>query len=188
MRRNITGWMTAAIVALFCALSHAGEGSALFIDEEGKGDSAPDFTLEDYATAGQVSLGSYLGKKVVMLEFWATWCDICKEEIPALVKIQNDWKDKNFQILAITLSPGDPGDRKKIQKQVEKHGINYPLLLDTEYKVAQELYKLKGPIPLKLIIDCAGKLRKEYVGDAMSKDDGFIFMLEALTQEPSCGK
>jgi peroxiredoxin len=180
--------MAAAVVALFCAVSHAGEGSALIINEDGTGDTAPDFTLEDYSTGKPLALSSFLGKKVVILEFWATWCDICKEEIPTLVKIQNDWKDKGLQIVAITLSPGDPGDRKKIQKQVEKNGINYPLLLDTEFKVAQELYKLKGPIPLKLIIDCSGKLRKEYVGDTMSKDDGFQFMLEALTQEPACTK
>ncbi len=185
MRRNLIVMFMTALLFSFASRSFAGDGTQLIVDPNGGGDAAPEFALEDFATGKEIALGEYLGKKVVMVEFWATWCDICKEEIPDLVKVQNEWKDKKFQILAITLSPGDEGDRKKIQKQVDKNAINYPILLDTKYKVATELYKLKGPIPLKLVIDCSGKLVQEYVGQIPPGDD-FKFMLEALTTSPAC--
>ncbi|MGD8353946.1 MAG: redoxin domain-containing protein, partial [Pseudomonadota bacterium] len=66
------------------------------------GEKAPDFTL-DSIDGTSVTLSDYFGKKVVMLEFWATWCNICVAEIPNLVKDYNKYKDKGFEIVAITL-------------------------------------------------------------------------------------
>lgn len=179
-----------AMVASFATLGFAGAGTGLTVpaDPSGVGDSAPDFTLTELGTNNQVTLSKYLGKKVVMLEFWATWCGICKVEIPNLVKEYNEWKDKGYVMLAITLSDGSEKDLKKIKELKEKHNINYPILIDTGYEVATKLYKLSGPIPLKLIVDCAGKLRYEHVGDFADGVSEVPFVLENLVTEPSCQK
>lgn len=167
-----------------------GAGTKLGLPEDPTqpGDPAPDFTLEELGTGKQVTLSNYLGKKVVMLEFWATWCNICKTEIPSLSKEYNEWKDKGYEVLAITLTDGGANDVKKIQQLQEKHKIPYPILLDKNYEVATNLYKLSGPIPLKLIVDCAGKLRYEHVGDFADGVSEVPSVLEVLLAEPSCKK
>jgi len=152
----------------------------------GIGDAAPDFTLEDFATGKPVSLSTYLGKKVVMLEFWATWCDICKSEMPRLVKEYAEWRGKGYELLGITLSRGDDKDRKKIDALKEKFKLAYPLLLDSEFEVATQLYKLSGPIPLKVVIDCQGKIRYTHVGDYADGVSEVPFVLEELTADPAC--
>lgn len=190
MRKTLILLAAFMAVSLVSVYAHAGAGTGLDVpsDPSSVGESAPDFTLEELGTGNQVTLSKYFGKKVVMLEFWATWCNICKTELPSLVKEYNEWKGKGYELLAVTLSDGGERDLKKIGELKEKHGINYPILLDTRYEVATKLYKLSGPIPLKLIIDCAGKLRYEHVGDFPDGVSEVPFVLEMLLAEPSCKK
>lgn len=194
MKKTSIILVAALVLAAWTASVHAGikpgAGTKLGLPEDPMeaGDSAPDFTLEELGTGKQITLSSYFGKKVVMLEFWATWCNICKTELPNLVKEYNEWKDKGFETLAITLTDGGANDVKKIQQLREKHSITYPILLDKNYDVATNIYKLSGPIPLKLIIDCAGKLRYEHVGDFADGVSEVPAVLEVLLAEPSCKK
>ena len=106
------------LVAAVAAAAHAGAGTGLSVptDPSTAGDSAPDFTLDELGTGTQVTLSKYFGKKVVMLEFWATWCNICKLEIPGLVKEYNEWKGKGYELIAVTLSDGGERDIKKINE------------------------------------------------------------------------
>ena len=175
-------------MALACASQAlAGAGTMLNVNPDGKGDSAPDFTLKEFDTGREVKLSDYKGKKVVMLEFWATWCHICKVEIPNIVKEYNEWKDKGYEVLAITLSDGSPRDLELIRELKEKHKITYPILIDERYEVATQRYKLSGPIPLKLVVDCAGMLRYEHVGD-FPEGSEIPFVVDALLAEDSCKK
>jgi len=150
------------------------------------GDTAPDFSLEEFSSGKPVALKDYLGKKVVLLEFWATWCDICKVEMPRLVKEYDEYKGKGYELLAITLSRGDDKDRKKIEALKEKNKIRYPILLDTEFEVATKTYGLSGPIPLKVIIDCKGKIRYTHVGDYADGVSEVPFVLDELLADPAC--
>lgn len=152
------------------------------------GDEAPDFTLEELTTGQPVSLREFLGRKVVMLEFWATWCDICKSEMPRLVEEYETYKDKGYVLLGITLSRGDKKDREKIRELKEKFGLTYPLLLDTEFEVATKTYGLSGPIPLKVIIDCQGTIRYTHVGDYADGISEVPFVLDELLADPACGR
>lgn len=194
MKKSISILTAAFVFAAWAAVSNAGvkpgAGTKLGLPEDPTqpGDTAPDFTLEELGTGKQIALSSYIGKKVVMLEFWATWCNICKTELPSLVKEYNEWKDKGYEVLAITLTDGAERDVKKINELKEKNHITYPILLDKNYEVATNLYKLSGPIPLKLIIDCAGKLRYEHVGDFADGVSEIPSVLEILLAEPSCKK
>ena len=152
----------------------------------GLGDRAPDFSLEEFDTGKTVSLSDFLGKKVVMLEFWATWCDICKTEMPRLAKEYEEYRGKGYEILAITLSRGDKKDREKIQALKDKNHLAYPILLDTEFEVATKIYGLSGPIPLKAIIDCQGVIRYTHVGDYADGVSEVPFVLDELLAEPDC--
>ncbi len=188
--KTLRALASASLILLMSALvAHAGAGTGLNVpaDPSQTGDTAPDFTLKDLG-GNDVSLSSFVGKKVIMIEFWATWCNICKLEIPNLVKEYNEWKGKGYQLIAVTLSDGGKQDIKKITELKEKNNIDYPVLIDKGFEVATKLYKLSGPIPLKLIIDCAGKIRYEHVGDFADGVSEVPFILEQLTQEPSCKK
>lgn len=169
-------------VALFACQAHALDGLKLQ-----EGDTAPDFSLQEFNTGKRVSLKEYTAsKKIVMLEFWATWCDICKTEIPRLQREYDKYKDKGYQVLAITLSRGEQKDRDKIKVLRDKNKVAYPILLDTEYEVATKLYGLSGPIPLKVIVDCAGKVRYSHVGDYADGVSEVPFIVEELLAEASC--
>ncbi len=150
------------------------------------GDRAPSFTLEDFATGKPVSLEEYLGHKVIMLEFWATWCDICKAEMPRLQKEYEEYRDKGYRLFAITLSRGDKKDRAKIKSLREKYKLTYPMLMDTEFEVATKIYGLSGPIPLSVIIDCQGVIRYAHVGDYADGISEVPFVLDELLTDPAC--
>jgi len=125
------------------------------------GQKAPDFTLK--ALDGKTyTLSDYQGRKIVMLEFWATWCGVCKTEMPELVKDYGDLRPIGFELLAVTLQTGEVAEVREI---AEKNKLPYPVLLDESLIVATKLYKLAGPIPLKVIIDGKGIVRYDHVGD-----------------------
>ena len=149
------------------------------------GEKAPDFRLKDVMTGKTFSLTEFAGKKVVMLEFWATWCDICKREMPNLVKLHNTWAPKGFVLLSIVLPSGNIVDVKKI---ITEKKLNYPALLDADLAVATKLYGLAGPIPLKIVIDHKGVIRYSHVGDYPPGEDELPFVLEDLVKEMGKGK
>ncbi|UCF31768.1 MAG: TlpA family protein disulfide reductase [bacterium] len=148
------------------------------------GQKAPDFTLKSL-DGTEITLSDYFGKKVVMLEFWATWCNICKKEIPNLVKNYNDFKDRGFVILGITLQSGEDAE---IQEVVNEHGIPYPILIDDKLTVATKVYGLAGPIPLKVIIGADGVVKYSHVGDYPPGEDEVPFVVEDLIQEIAAGQ
>lgn len=143
------------------------------------GQDAPDFTLKTL-DGKEVTLSDYFGKKVVMLEFWATWCNICVKEIPNLVKNYDEYSEKGFEILAITLQSGQD---EEIQKIVDEHGIRYPILIDEKLNVATKVYGLAGPIPLKVVIGSDGVVKYSHVGDYPPGEDEIPFVVEDLIKE-----
>lgn len=144
------------------------------------GDKAPDFKLKDVMTGNVVTLSESVGSKVVMLDFWATWCDICKREMPSLVKLYSEWRPKGFELLSIVLPSGNVEEIRKIIKEKK---LNYPTLLDADLSVATKSYGLAGPIPLKVVIDHKGIVRYSHVGDYPPGEDELPFVLEDLIKE-----
>ncbi|MCK9582458.1 MAG: TlpA family protein disulfide reductase [Endomicrobiales bacterium] len=111
---------------------------------------APDFTLSD--TEGVTFTLSDLKGKTVLLSFGASWCPFCVEEVPVLIKIQENNKDKNFQLLAINLD----SSINKAKKFKEKQRLNYPLLFDADNKVTNA-YSVRG-IPANFVVDEYGQV------------------------------
>ena len=116
------------------------------------------FTLNDL-NGQSVSLEGLLKqKKAVLINFWATWCPPCREEIPGLIKLQEKFKDRSFTLLGIDVGES----QKKVSSFVEKSGINYPVVLDNEMKVS-ESYSVFG-IPTTFLVSSEGKILGEYHG------------------------
>ncbi len=142
------------------------------------GEKAPDFTLKDLK-GNPVSLSSYVGKKVVMLDFWATWCNVCKREMPVLEKVYKEYKEKGVEFLGITLDE----NVVQIKKIVESKGVTYATLIDEGAKVATEIYQLAGPIPLKVVIDKKGIVRYSHVGDYPEYPPEITFVFDEILAE-----
>jgi len=182
MREARRGVLLAALAACLLAAPAFGQDTAMRLK---LGEKAPDFRLKDVMTGKPVALQDYVGKKVVMLEFWATWCDICKREMPALVRLYGTWKDRGFELVSIVLPSGNVDE---IRKLVREKRLNYPVLLDSDLKVATKLYGLAGPIPLKVVIDHRGVIRYTHVGDYPPGEEELPFVIEDLLKEMGKGK
>jgi peroxiredoxin len=148
------------------------------------GETAPEFRLEDLLTGNTVSLSEFRGRKVVMVEFWGTWCDICEHEVPELMKLYADWKDKGFEFLAIAVLPGDADE---VRAFIREKKIPYPTFLDEDLTVAARLYGLTGPIPIKVVIDHEGVVRYAHVGGYPPGDGELAQVIEDLVKEMKKG-
>jgi len=118
---------------------------------------APTFSLNSL-DGGKINLSDFRGKPV-LITFWATWCDSCKEEIPILEKFSGGKKDQ-LTILMITID----GERKRAaQKFVNENKITLPVLLLLKEKVMDQ-YGVRGWVPQTYLIDQEGMLVGKIVG------------------------
>jgi len=90
---------------------------------------APDFSLPDPA-GRKVALKDFRGK-VVLLAFWATWCEFCREEIPSIENLYKDFKGKGLEIVAVNIKD----KRDDALAFVKKHKLSYPVLMDPEGEI-----------------------------------------------------
>jgi cytochrome c biogenesis protein CcmG, thiol:disulfide interchange protein DsbE len=115
------------------------------------GSAAPDFTVED------VTLSKLHGQ-IIVLNFWATWCPPCVEEMPSLVEMQRRMKDKGVTVLAVSIDV----DENAYHKFVKDHGVNLLTVRDPQQKTP-ELYGTHG-WPETYIIDRGGVVRRKFIG------------------------
>ncbi len=114
------------------------------------GKPAPDFSLP--ALGGKkISLAGFKGK-AVFLNFWATWCPPCKEEMPSMEKVYREQKGRGLEILAISIDKGG----KEVEGFQKEFGLSFPILLDPDNLVAA-LYELAF-VPTTYLIDRAGNV------------------------------
>ena len=118
---------------------------------------APDFALQD-ADGRTVRLSDYRGK-VVLLNFWATWCGPCKVEIPWFVEFERKHKDKGFAVVGVSM---DEDGWQIVKPFVSRLGINYRILMGTD-SIAQ-LYGGVESLPTTFVIDREGRIAAVHVG------------------------
>ena len=118
-----------------------------------------DFTLKD-VDGNQVSLASYKGK-VVLLNFWATWCGPCKAEIPGFVRLQEKYRDK---LVIVGYSVDDTAEKAKAY--AAEYKMNYPILLGEGREDVQDAYGPIWGIPASFIISKDGKVCRKHMGIA----------------------
>jgi len=123
------------------------------------GKIAPDFTLAS-ATEGEIKLADYKGK-LVLLNFWASWCPPCRAEIPGFIKIQEEYKDKGFTILGAAIE-----DKSAVNIYMKDVGLNYPTAYGVEdvHKVAGEYGDPDGALPYSVLIGKDQKILSVFAG------------------------
>lgn len=129
--------------------------------KELKEGTAKDFTLKNLSDK-DISLKDYKDKKVVLLVFWAIWCQYCVQEIPEIKKLKEEMKGKDFEVLAIDIQES----KEKLKSFAEKKDIKYEILLDSKGDVARS-YNVEG-IPDNIVIDKNGNIKHR--GEFPSKD------------------
>jgi peroxiredoxin len=144
-----------------CGPATSGSGntrSAGSVTQEstGVGAQATDFTLRDIE-GRQVRLSDFLGKDVVVINFWATWCLPCQAELPLLQQIYDQNKDKGFTVLAISMD--GPETVAQVGSQAQRYRLSFPVLLDEETKVVA-IYNPKRTAPLTVEIDRRGQIAR----------------------------
>lgn len=110
------------------------------------------------------SLEAFRGK-VVILDFWATWCPPCRAEIPDFVELQKEYQDDGLEIIGVSLDPMTPmrGGTPAVHSFVKQQKINYTILLAQD-NTAIEGYDVTGGIPTTYVIDREGRIVKTYIG------------------------
>ncbi|MGE5175894.1 MAG: TlpA family protein disulfide reductase [Hyphomicrobiales bacterium] len=140
--------------------SRAPSGTSSVADAGGRGEAgkpAPTFTLNDL-DGKAVSSSAYKGK-VVVYDFWATWCPPCKEEIPHLVNLQAKYRDRGLEIVGVSLDAGGASDVKPF---VDDHDVNYTMLIADD-----DVLRAFGGVtfvPMTFVVDRHGIVVKRFIG------------------------
>jgi thiol-disulfide isomerase/thioredoxin len=117
------------------------------------GQFAPEISLPS-PDGKEIALSSLKGK-LVLIDFWASWCGPCRKEMPNVIKIYSKFKNKGFEIYGVSLDQ----DKEKWMEAITKDGINWPQVSDLKYwdNVAARIYNVQG-IPYTVLIDKDGKI------------------------------
>lgn len=156
MGRGVGVWVVALAVvsaALF-ALLLGGDTP----DPVGRGTRAPDFSLPRLSDEEQVNLADLRGS-VVLLNFWATWCEPCEAEMPAMERLYAGLDGSDFELLAISVDD----DVEAVRAFRERLGLRFPILLDPAGRVAREYQTFR--YPESLLVGRDGVIVERYVGE-----------------------
>jgi peroxiredoxin len=145
--------------------SLAAEALAINQLEDVLGQRRPDFELGDLNGA-TVSAADFDGK-VMLVNFWATWCKPCIEEMPMLTRLQHNYADRGVQVVGIALD-----DPHKAREFASELAINYPLLVGTTDTVlaGRRYGNRSGMLPYSVLVDADGIVRWAYLG-ALDKEE-----------------
>jgi peroxiredoxin len=165
-----------AVLALVAIFAIAEKPSTLILAKSRK--SAPDFTLRDSAGTA-VRLSDYRGK-IVLLDFWATWCHGCMTEIPWYVEFQKKYKERGLVVIGVSM---DGDGWKSVKPFVAEHDVNYPVVIGNESLAKQ--YAVEQ-MPVTLLIDETGRIAESHSGvvnkEAFEAD--IRTLLSAVTNRP----
>jgi len=163
MRTRIAAMIAAAALAL----------PALAVNPTGS--PAPQFTLG--SRAGQnVSLAQYKGQ-VVMLNFWASWCGPCRQEMPLLESIYKKYNRLGFTMIGVNVEP----DSNAANEWMKATPVSFPILYDKDSKVSK-MYDVAG-MPSTVIIDRTGKVRVLHRGYKPGDENEYLDSIRTLVRE-----
>ena len=155
------------ILAIFAASSLA--SSTL------EGQSAPDFVLKSSA-GDNLRLSEYRGD-VVMINFWATWCGPCRQEMPLLDDLYGRYERVGFTLLGVNIDD----DSRRAMKMIEELGVNFPVLFD-DGKDVSKLYAVEA-MPVTVLVDREGTVRHVHHGYKPGYEEKYLTEIRALLRE-----
>ena len=153
-----------------CSKTDTPKKSAVAVEKN----PAPDVFVKSFANGSTLKLSDLKGK-VVLLNFWATWCPPCREEIPSMMKLNTLMAGKPFQMVAISI---DEGGKPAIESFFKESGFSLPTYLD-ESGVSAKTYGVTG-VPESFIIDKQGVLVKKIIGGANWDSPEAVSYIEGL--------
>jgi len=169
-------------------IKHGGSGGGIISPEQAR--DAGDWVLPivanpnpDLGIVEEVALQALLDNpdvKLVLVDFWATWCEPCKKEMPYLEEIYQEYKDKGLECLVITIDSSKKLE-PQILKDVEHLDVTYPIPWDLESSV-KSFYGIQA-IPVTYLIDKNGKIRYEHTGFTLALMDHLWEAIEELINE-----
>jgi len=169
---SATALLIGALIAGCSSSTRSVKAASVKPDKDRK--EAPDFALKD-ADGKVVKLSDYRGK-VVLLDFWATWCGPCKIEIPWFMDMERTHKDKGFEVLGVAM---DDEGWEAVKPFAARMGMNYRLLVGNDQTA--QMYGGVDALPTTFLIDRGGKIAAVHVGLTSRKDieDGVQQLLQA---------
>lgn len=175
MRLTLHRFMIAAMMPLLLGMSQApawsmGERVPVV------GSTAADFTLPDLN--GQAQQLSQFRGKIVLLNFWATWCKPCTTEMPAMQSCYDKLRDKGLVVLAVN----ELEDDAKVREHIKNYGHTFPVLMDHDNRVAN-MYGVYG-LPVSVFIDERGVVQ-EYIKGGTLTEEKIHQVVDRLTQQAS---
>ena len=102
--------------------------------------------------------------EVVLVNYWATWCGPCRDEMPGLIRLEEELGPKGLAVVGVSL---DEGDRKKVKEFTEKYRVNYPIAFPVP--LSQMEQAMEG-VPTTILVDRQGRVAKTYVGAVRERD------------------
>lgn len=170
--------LSALLAVLGLAACSSGVRAAEPVKAEKDRKPAPDFTLKD-ADGKTVHLSDYKGK-VVLLDFFATWCGPCKIEIPWFKEFERQNKDRGFSVLGVSM---DDDGWEVVKPFLKDLGVNYRVVIGNDFTA--QSYGGVDALPSTFLIDREGRIAAVHVGLASRKD--FEDGIEKLLQAPASG-
>ncbi len=163
IRKTIIG----LVFAVFAATSLASSGM--------EGQPAPDFALKS-STGENLRLSEYRGD-VVMINFWATWCGPCRQEMPLLDELYNRYERVGFNLLGVNIDD----DSRRAMQMIDELGVDFPVLFDARKEVSK-LYEVEA-MPVTVIVDREGTVRYVHYGYKPGYEEKYLDQVRSLLRE-----
>jgi peroxiredoxin len=140
-----------------------------------EGRSAPDFALKS-STGENLRLSEYRGE-VVMVNFWATWCGPCRQEMPLLDELYQRYERVGFNLLGVNIDD----DSRRAMQMIAELGVNFPVLFDDRKEVSK-LYEVEA-MPVTVLIDREGNVRYVHHGYKPGYEENYLDEIRSLLRE-----
>lgn len=154
-------------MTVFAASSLASSGLA--------GQPAPDFALKS-STGENMRLSEYRGD-VVMINFWATWCGPCRQEMPLLDQLYSRYERVGFNLLGVNIDD----DSSRAMDMISELGVSFPVLFDDRKEVSR-LYDVDA-MPVTVLVDREGNVRYVHQGYKPGYEEKYLDQVRALLRE-----
>ena len=166
---------TAPIVAYLRAFTCEYSDQFMLAGSGLTGQVAPDFVLKS-SSGENLRLSEYRGD-VVMVNFWATWCGPCRQEMPLLDELYSRYQRVGFSLLGVNIDD----DSRKAMNMIAELGVSFPVLFDSRKEVSK-LYEVDA-MPVTVIIDREGNVRHVHHGYKPGYEDQYLDEIRSLLRE-----